>query len=611
MPARVLLALLLLLAACADGGDPAAADTGGADTGGGDAGVGGDASADLTEVDEGADAGPDAAPDAGPEPDPSTIGGYCEGHVGEPRVEEVAPDLFVAIHFDLANTILVRTSEGHVVIDVGMSPTRSEPTRAALEEAAGVAPIHTIIYTHSHIDHIGGASVWAEEGTQIIATDAFMPHFLKQYGAFRVAETIRGGRQFGVHVAEEDLPCSALGRRADVLAALSTGFMQPTMTFTGAMQLTVGGVTIDLVEAHGETHDQLFVWLPELDALMPGDNFYEAFPNLYTIRGTAGRPIDRWIASLDAMRARDPGVLVPSHTEPVIGKAAIRAALRDYRDAIQWLYDEVVRAANALEPLPHIVERVKLPGHLAGSPYLDERYGQVDWSVRAIYQQQLGWFDGRANTLYPPPEVLAREIELMGGAAAVLAAAESAVDSDPRWAAHLLGKLRDAEAIPLDDLAPSLAAAYRGIGATVGNTNGRGYLLERAWELEGGVPEDQTPEVGEGVLAALPLDVIFAVMTTRVIVEETLDVHETLAFEATDLGITYYITVRRGVAEIVAGEPLPETPEPVATLQTASSTWVAVALQALSIPDALAQGLVEADDFLAVATFLAYFQQGL
>lgn len=51
----------------------------------------------------------------------------------------------------------------------------------------------------------------------------------------------------------------------------------------------VGEEEIHLIEAHGETHDQLFVWLPRNRVLLPGDNYYRAFPNLYTIRGTSPR----------------------------------------------------------------------------------------------------------------------------------------------------------------------------------------------------------------------------------------------------------------------------------------------------------------------------------
>lgn len=72
-----------------------------------------------------------------------------------------------------------------MVIDVAMSPYKSRIMRAALVEKAGDAPIHSIIYTHSHIDHVGGASGWAGNGTRIWATDKLTGHFFKQYGVFR------------------------------------------------------------------------------------------------------------------------------------------------------------------------------------------------------------------------------------------------------------------------------------------------------------------------------------------------------------------------------------------------------------------------------------------
>ncbi len=77
-----------------------------------------------------------------------------------------AEDVFVAIGYDLANTILIRTSEGHVVVDVGMNPGRARPMRAALEAAAGKAPIHSIIYTHSHAVRsvIESTAAWRERG---------------------------------------------------------------------------------------------------------------------------------------------------------------------------------------------------------------------------------------------------------------------------------------------------------------------------------------------------------------------------------------------------------------------------------------------------------------
>jgi glyoxylase-like metal-dependent hydrolase (beta-lactamase superfamily II) len=159
--------------------------------------------------------------------------------------------------------------------------------KEALLKLAPSAPVKAIIYTHSHIDHIGGASAWEENGTQIWATDAFIPHFLKQYGMFRPAETRRGVRQFGFRASLEALPCSALGRRIDYEGAMSGGIRLPNNTFSGIKVLEIGGLKIEMRESHGETHDQLIVWVPQEDTLIAADNFYWTFPNLYTIRGTS------------------------------------------------------------------------------------------------------------------------------------------------------------------------------------------------------------------------------------------------------------------------------------------------------------------------------------
>ena len=85
-----------------------------------------------------------------------------------------------------------------------------------------------------------------------------------------------------------------------------------------------------MIHAPGETDDQLFVWLPEKKVLMPGDNVYKSFPNLYTLRGTHYRDVATWYKSIDAMMAFDPEFLAPSHTLPVSGKKEIRNILTAY-----------------------------------------------------------------------------------------------------------------------------------------------------------------------------------------------------------------------------------------------------------------------------------------
>ncbi|CAN0578850.1 unnamed protein product, partial [Laminaria digitata] len=182
------------------------------------------------------------------------------------------------------------------------------------------------------------------------------------------------------------------------------GLRRPTHTFDERLELKVAGLNIVLQHAPGETDDQLHLWLPDAQVLLPADNFYRAFPNLYTIRGTPYRDVRAWVRSLDAMRALKPKVLVPSHTRPLQGAEVVYNALTDYRDAIQYVHEQTVRGMNLGLTPDALVEQVRLPQHLSKSPYLAEHYGTVAWSVRSIFDGYLGWFDGVAAHLEPLSE---------------------------------------------------------------------------------------------------------------------------------------------------------------------------------------------------------------
>lgn len=529
-------------------------------------------------------------------PSPDLMRKQCE-LIGAPRIERISEHVWAAIGYDLANEMLINTPEGNIIVDPLMSPKRGEPAKQDLLASAPAGPIKAIIYTHSHIDHIGGTSLWMSDNPQIWATDSFISHLYKQYQLFLPIETIRGRRQFGHHVTIDDLPCNGIGRRADIQAAQGgTGVRLPTHTFSGTKTLTFGGMKIVLIEAPGETHDQLIVWIPDDKTVIAADNFYWTFPNLYTIRGTSPRPLDAWIRSLDGIRRLNPQHLAPCHTVPVHGEEAIAEILTNYRDAIQWVRDETVRLANKGCDMDTIAETIKLPPHLAGLRYLTEFYGQVDWSARAVYTNNLGWFDGRPDRLYPMKvrDAASREITLMGGPERVMGLADEALDAgDFRWAIHLLSKIKDsglATKSQSRDLDEKLAASYEHLASTLYNLNGRGYLLESAWEIRHGIEKQPPVQLEEHIVANIPLDTIFAVMATKLVPEKAMDVHETVHYVFPDVKKRFIVTVRKGIAEVVEADPLPGTPEPVATLVVDSLTFRQMAAKVTTPLKALASG---------------------
>ncbi len=552
-------------------------------------------------------------------PTPAMLADHCKTAVGERRIERFEfgeVSILVAIAYDVANTIMIHGPQGNVIVDAMSSLEHAaEAKRDLLTAAPG--PVLALILTHSHFDHVGGATAWAPSAGEvpIWATERFTEHFFSQYGVFQKAEQTRGRRQFGVGVSEADLPCSALGARLDFGSEIGAGLRLPTHTFSGKTTLELGGMTIELVEAHGETDDQLFVWLPEQSVLLPGDNLYHAFPNLYTIRGTKPRPVGEWIASLDAMRRLEPALLIGSHTGPIEGREAVSTALRDYRDAIAWLRASVVRAANAGLSRDAIAESVTLPEHLATAPMLRELYGQLDWSALSIYDAELGWFDGRPELLYPVPsaELAAREVELMGGVEAVRAAANAS--DDPRFRLHLLTKLGVSGQVPDDQreaLDRELAATLRAVAAEVYNTNGRGYLLTSAIELERGPTPIISPTISDEFLREIPIELFFTAMPARLKLDQAGGVHETLRIDLDDLDRSVWVTLRHGVVEVAWAQAFPGTPEPIARLTTDSLTWKRIALQLDTAGQAVLAGKLEIDGPLAaVQDFFDRFDRGI
>src|SRR6266850_865274 len=160
----------------------------------------------------------------------------------------------------------------------------------------------------------------------------------------------------------------------------------------------------DLARRMRDGGDQFGMGLPDSRVLMTGDDFYGAFPNVYPIRGGHLRPPEPWIASLETMLALNAEHLVPGHTRPISGAANVRAALTTYRDGIKSILDQTIEGIRRGEQPDELVQHVKLPPLLADSPYLQEFYGSVAWSVRAIYADRIGWFDGNATRLFPLAE---------------------------------------------------------------------------------------------------------------------------------------------------------------------------------------------------------------
>ncbi len=407
----------------------------------------------------------------------------------EKKVVQVTDNVFTAVGYHGANTSMIVGNDGVIIIDTLMGPTSAANALAAFREHSD-KPVKAIIYTHSHGDHIGGASAFLDgEEVPIIAAAGFG----SAEGTTKAAEPVkraRNIRQFGRKLPAEQQTNRGVAPAGTHDSDFGKGHLAPSIILKNKQEkMTIAGIDLEFYAAPGETDDAMFIWLPKEKVLFAGDNFYSTFPNLYAIRGTAYRNVLNWSNSVAHMASFKPEFLVPGHTMPILDQATATTALQDYSDAIRSVYEQTVKGINEGKGPDIIAHEVTLPAHLKDKPYLIEFYGTVPHATRAIYAGLLGWYDGNPSTLNPlEPKIKAQKIaELAGGTDQLSKKMQAALAAeDFQWALELADHLKW-----LNDGDRKLArqvkiAALRGLGEREYNAPNRNYYLSYANELEAG-----------------------------------------------------------------------------------------------------------------------------
>ena len=475
-------------------------------------------------------------------------------HTEEFRKEiiEVTEGIHVAVGFALANAIMIEGDGSNIIIDTTGTVETAQEVKD-LFDSINSNPVEAIIYTHNHGDHTYGATVFAEDSTEIYAHESTGKYLSRVIGILRPIISSRSSRMFGNVLPREEVENNGIGPFLEIgRDGRKPGLLYPTKTFSDKLAFTAAGIEIELYHAPGETNDQLFVWLPEKRALFPGDNFYKTFPNLYTIRGTPYRDLVGWVNSIDMMRYLEPEYLVPSHTRPLVGAKTINNLLTTYRDAIQYVHDQTIRLMNmGMEP-DEIAESLILPKHLGDSPYLQEFYGSPAWSAKNVFSGYLGWFDGNPSSLKPlsKREEATNIINLAGGWDKLFQEAEqSYLNEEFQWSLQLTDYLLRMKP---DDRQTQLLrqSALVALGAKESNPNSRYYYLSSARELdENYKPNDiLLPDID--VVKKYPIEAMMEVLKVNVIPEKSIDKDMQLLFTFTDSTKTFSLFLRKGVLEI-------------------------------------------------------------
>jgi alkyl sulfatase BDS1-like metallo-beta-lactamase superfamily hydrolase len=347
--------------------------------------------------------------------------------IGDCQFVPVADDIvYIATRGVVGNVTAVRTPQGLVVFDTGgvQAARKIYDTLRTWDSS----PIHTIILTHGHLDHVMGIPLFDQEARTRnhppirVIGQRNMPGRFKRYAATAGFNANINERQFGGPPRQ-----------------WPTDYRAPDLTYDEELWITVGGVTFELHHGLGETDDHTWTWIADRKVIVSGDFVIWAAPNCGNPQKVQ-RYCKPWADVFRGMASKQADVLIPGHGPAVFGADRVRQLLGDGAKLLDAIHDQTVALMNEGKTLDEVVAAIKMPNDLLARPYFQPTYDDPEFLVRNVWRLYGGWWDGDPAHLKPAPAAdLARELASLAGGAEKLAqrAHELAERGDLRVAGHL------------------------------------------------------------------------------------------------------------------------------------------------------------------------------
>ena len=258
--------------------------------------------------------------------------------------------------FDIANITLIEGKTGWIVVDALTGRETAAAAMAFARQHLGNKPVSALIFSHSHIDHFGGALgvISAEDAAArhipIVAPEGFMEEATSENLMVGIAMGRRASYMYGSDLGRS--PKGAIDTGNGKAVALgAVGILAPTLTIhNGEQAETIDGVRFEFHGAPGsEAPSEMTFNIPELKAYCGAEVAVQTMHNLYTLRGTKVRDALKWSEYLDRMVSDSASaeVYFAQHQWPVWGHDNIARFLSMHRDVYRYTHDQTVRMINA------------------------------------------------------------------------------------------------------------------------------------------------------------------------------------------------------------------------------------------------------------------------
>ncbi len=466
--------------------------------------------------------------------------------------------------FDLANMTLIEGEKGWIVVDPLTSKETAKMAFDFAQKHLGQKPISAILFTHSHIDHFGGALglVSAEEvkqqGIRIIAPEGFMEEAPSENIIAGTAMSRRSMFMYGKRLArtERGHIGSGLGKGP---AFGSFGILEPNEIVNhDTNTLKVDGINIEFQFTPGsEAPAEFTFYLPDHKAFCGAEVVSRNMHNLYTLRGAKVRDALKWSSYIDQARTQfsNADTYFGSHHWPMWGQDNIQNFLKLQRDSYKYIHDQSVRLMNGGATPSEVAEQITMPESLRTSFPNRGYYGTLKHNAKAVYQGYLGWYDANPANLDPLPdeESAIRYIEMMGGIERVVEQAQLAFNNANddtgayRWVAELLNK---AVFFDPDHTAAKalLARTYDQLGYQSESAPWRDVYLTAAYELRHGGPEKGIDiALMRDVLLETPVERFFDTLSVRLNGPKAEGENYAIKINFSDKDLSYVLNIENSV----------------------------------------------------------------
>jgi len=290
------------------------------------------------------------------------------------RISEIVPGRVYALSgFEFTEYYFVVSDDRRelIGIDAGTRPDSAKAAYEALQAyAPGLPELTTVFITHSHWDHIGGQTYFRSLNPRV-----------KFYARSNYEEEIALGN------AGDIFRTQFFGTRFNFDDVRS---FKPDVTIDRRTEVKIAGTRIELIPVQGgETHDAMFIHLPDLGVMFVGDFIMPYLGAPFLEEGDLQGLLD----AIDIVVQKNPQYLLHGH-EPLTRNFTSAALLSELKTDLEWLREQVLIAIRRGDERAAIYQaNLTPPGLLKGRPdvylpYLILREHVID----RLYDQNVGYW---------------------------------------------------------------------------------------------------------------------------------------------------------------------------------------------------------------------------